>query len=335
MDDPVNLFDPYGLYADFDSERSKNETERQSTAGNQSNEQAKENDPKAGYGGSSDWNNEGKEDNGKNKAVPNSPAPTWRNARALDKQDEEAEAAAAKTEEEGKMKVIKADALKTDQRRALISFDPYPEDDWDSMVPMDAVPKKGNSDSLSLDPPVESKEGLIASTQNLEQVASQALTEQNLSSEIEKELKNARTVRKYTRNLKNTPSFTRNLGLFQMIGLLTKPFGLGPLASIQDEKTNTQAVHEGFITDTGVAFGFGPEGVEIDKENLENADAGNVAYDAKSILEGALATKPGNYSLLGINKPKNNCQDYTDRVVSNHDKIGEVGPLCWTTERRF
>jgi len=49
------------LYADFDSERSNNEAEHQSTAGNQSSGQAKENDPKAGYGGSSDWNNEGKE----------------------------------------------------------------------------------------------------------------------------------------------------------------------------------------------------------------------------------------------------------------------------------
>ena len=86
---------------------------------------------------------------------------------------------------------------------------------------------------------------------------------------------------------------------------------------------NTEISHEhGFFEDvSGDNIGFGPKGRFSEDPNRKGYRYDNRHYDDNLMREALKNVEDGEYSLLGFGKPKNNCQDWADRLREEYHHL--------------
>jgi RHS repeat-associated protein len=99
---------------------------------------------------------------------------------------------------------------------------------------------------------------------------------------------------------------------------------ISPIGGLIQRGTNSKLVHEhGFFEDgSGENIGFGPNGRFNEDPSGKGYRLSGEHYNDALIREALKNVQDGNYSLLGWGPdPKNNCQDWADRLRAEYERL--------------
>jgi len=89
-----------------------------------------------------------------------------------------------------------------------------------------------------------------------------------------------------------------------------------------DDCLNTEVSHEHLFFDDGTNIGFGPNGRFSEDPTGKGYKYDTEHYDDDLMREALNNIVDGEYSLLGLDgKPKNNCQDWCDRLRKEYERL--------------
>ncbi len=124
----------------------------------------------------------------------------------------------------------------------------------------------------------------------------------------------------------NPVNFVDPFGLFIFGSRPLKglPWIPGGSSNPVDDYFNTEISHEhGFFEDvSGDNVGFGPDGRFNENPEGKGYRLDGKHYDDALMREALKNVQDGNYNLLGWGSgPKNNCQDWADRLRAEYDRL--------------
>jgi RHS repeat-associated protein len=102
---------------------------------------------------------------------------------------------------------------------------------------------------------------------------------------------------------------------------------ISPVAGIIQKITNSELVHEhGFFEDgSGDNVGFGPNGRFSENPYGKSYRMYGKHYDDSLMREALKNLQDGTYNLLGLGPtPKNNCQDWADRLRNEYERLEKI-----------